>query len=313
MEDELFEAAETSRINEAYISQPATCAIQISLAILLSSWGICPSVVAGHSSGEIAAAFAAGALPLETCMMLAYHRGRLAVKLRKRFPKRPGGMLAIGAPSNIVKRLIKHVTSGIVNVACYNGPSLMTASGDEIAINDLKKLAEAENLFVRQLRVDVAYHSHHMLDIESEYLQALGNLHPQDSEKVSFYSSLTGDLVNMSSLDAQYWARNMTNPVRFAQAMGKLCSVEAGGIDTLIEVGPHSALEAPTRDILTANAQARKRIQYYPTLSRNKAGEITMLQLISNLLTRNHTLNLSVINSQQGTPKRVLTDLPPYA
>ena len=313
MEDEIFEAAENSRINEAYISQPATCAIQISLTILLSSWGICPSVVAGHSSGEIAAAFAAGALPLEICMMLAYHRGRLAVKLRKRFPKRPGGMLAIGAPSNIVERLIKHVTSGIVNVACYNGPNLMTASGDEIAINDLKKMAEAENLFVRQLRVDVAYHSHHMLDIESEYLQALGDLHPQDSEEVSFYSSLTGDLVNTGSLDAQYWARNMTNPVRFAQAMDKLCSVEAGRIDTLIEVGPHSALEAPTRDILKTNAQAGKIIQYYPTLSRNKAGEITMLHLISNLLARGHTPNLSVINSPQGTPRRVLTDLPPYA
>lgn len=91
--DELCKDAESSKINEAYISQPATTAIQIALTVSLSSWNISPVAVTGHSSGEIAAAFAAGALSLESCMTIAYHRGTLASTLTRNFSYCNGGML----------------------------------------------------------------------------------------------------------------------------------------------------------------------------------------------------------------------------
>ena len=312
IKDELFEAVESSRINEAYLSQPATCAIQISLVSLLSSWNIRPTAVVGHSSGEIAAAFAAGALSLHSCMSLAYHRGRLAVELKKRFPDRSGGMLAIGASSRHVGELIKKVTRGTVAIACFNAPSLITVSGDENAIHDLQKLAEAEKLFVRKLRVDVAYHSHHMLDIEHDYMEAVGELRITNTKEILFCSSLIGDSVDTNRLDAKYWAQNMTSPVRFLQAMEKMCVLGSGGVDTLVEVGPHSALEAPTRDILKATPGLSKNIHYLPTLIRHKDGCSTMLQLVSKLHVRGHAPNLAAVNGHYDMMGKVLKDLPSY-
>ena len=312
IKDELSGALEFSHVNEAYVSQPATCAIQISLVSLLSSWNIRPTAVVGHSSGEIAAAFAAGALSLDACMSLAYHRGRLAVELKKRFPDRSGGMLAIGASSRHVGELIKRVTRGTVTIACFNGPSLITASGDEDAIHDLQKLAEAENLFVRKLRVDVAYHSHHMLDIEHDYMEAVGELTTTNTTEVLFCSSLTGDSIDTHRLDAKYWAQNMTSPVRFVQAIEKMCVLGSEGVDTLVEIGPHSALEAPTRDILKATPGLTKQINYLPTLVRQKDGCLTMLQLVSKLHVRGHTPDLAAVNGHLDTMGTVLKDLPSY-
>jgi acyl transferase domain-containing protein len=80
---ELNEDAKTSAVNQAHVGQPACTAIQIALTDLLSSWGVSPSAVAGHSSGEIAAAYAAGILPLDSCMAISYQRGMAIVDLKK--------------------------------------------------------------------------------------------------------------------------------------------------------------------------------------------------------------------------------------
>lgn len=132
--DEITRSKQESNIHHAHISQPATTAIQIAIVMLLRAWNIKPSAVLGHSSGEIAAAFSAGILDLGTCMRIAYHRGSLALKLKQEFPNLAGGMLAIGASLSEAQRLVDKVKDAKVVIACMNGPSLVTVSGDREGI-----------------------------------------------------------------------------------------------------------------------------------------------------------------------------------
>ena len=116
--------------------------MQLALADLLRSWGIEPSAVAGHSSGEIGAAYAAGAMSLYDCMAIAYYRGQAIVSLKKKHPELKGSMMAVGMSPGDVRPMVKMLREGRVAVACINSPSMITASGDEEAINELQKYKE---------------------------------------------------------------------------------------------------------------------------------------------------------------------------
>lgn len=193
-----MKATASSRIAQPFLSQPATTAVQIALVDLLSTWNIKPIAVVGHSSGEIAAAYAAGALSLADCMLIAYHRGSLAESLKEIRPDRPGAMLAIGASPAKVRPMLRRLGSADAVIACVNAPSLVTASGDERAITRLQVVAEHESLFNRRLKVDVAYHSPHMEEIATQYLESIRSVRPNAQTQVKFYSSVKGSLVDIS-------------------------------------------------------------------------------------------------------------------
>ena len=315
--DELTKDAKTTKINQPHISQPATTAVQISLVRLLASLNIYPTAVTGHSSGEIAAAFATGALQLPACMAIAYYRGALSGSIT-----RDGGMLAVGASALEVQALIDEVREGKVTIACFNSPALTTVSGDAKAVSKLQTLADERSIFARRLKVDVAYHSHHMQDIAAEYLSALEaiDLHPTDSAGIRFYSSLIGKRTSTATLDAQYWCRNMTSPVMFYQSCQALISdgqKESSGsnVDAVVEIGPHSSLKSPVQDILQINESATK-IEYMCSLVRHTDAVLAIQQLLCRLFTLGFALDLSKINScngrRAGAEGNVLTDLPAY-
>ena len=277
---ELAKPAAKSNIDNAHISQPATTAVQIGIIILLRYWNIKPSAVVGHSSGEIAAAFSAGILDMETCMRIAYHRGELALKLKRDFPHLAGGMLAIGASATEAQRLVEKVRDAKVVIACMNGPSLVTASGDRDGILQLQQLAETEGLFVRNLRVEIAYHSHHMENVAGTYRECLGDVRSNLRQEATFYSSTHGKQASSEALGAAYWVANLTKPVQFTQALHDLCAHEGdAGIDTLIEIGPHSALQAPIQDLLKANTGWADRFKYLSCLKRGEDASSTLLSL----------------------------------
>ena len=300
-----------SLIDRAYISQPATTAIQIALVSLFSSWGITPSAVVGHSSGEIGAAYAAGALSLEQCILIAYHRGLLAESLKLRRTQRPGGMLAVGASTVKMTPMIKKIGSGQVVIACINGPSLVTISGDVDAISELQTNVEEEGLFNRRLKVDVAYHSPHMHDIAGDYLEAIKLIRPSEDRGVQFHSSVLGRQIGTRELTSAYWVNNMTGPVHFVDGIQSMYT-KGRGPDILIEIGPHSALMAPIKDIMKTSDSSSK-VRYLPSLVRNHDANLTTLNLASALHVLGCRLNFSAINNPRDShfPKP-LNDLPSY-
>jgi acyl transferase domain-containing protein len=167
--EELLKDEISTRIGESEIAQPASTAIQIALVDLLVSWGICPEAVVGHSSGEIAAAYAAGALTHVAALEISYHRGFLSEAI-KQISNSKGAMMAVGLGEAEVTGFIDQITSGLCCVACINSPGSTTISGDEAAIDELKGLLDDQSIFNRKLKVDTAYHSHHMKKVADRYV-----------------------------------------------------------------------------------------------------------------------------------------------
>lgn len=247
--EELTRDKETTKVGQAHVSQPICSAVQLALVDLLDSFGIKPGAVTGHSSGEIGAAYAAGALSFEGAMEAAYYRGQMIVELKKAHPELKGSMLAVGSGAVDCEPLLQQINTSESKavVACENSPSSTTISGDEAAIDRVAELFQKKGTFNRKLFVDVAYHSPHMALIAEKYLQAVSHIQPPDSRAsstVEFYSSLHARrLSSLSELGPSYWVNNLTQPVRFSTVLQHLIS--GFRPDILLEVGPHAALKGP--------------------------------------------------------------------
>ena len=214
---ELTKPAGTSRMDEPEIAQPLSTAIQLALADALAELGVLPSAVVGHSSGEIAAAYCAKALSFEDAMLVAYHRGRLSGGLGKQTNARRGAMMAVGASPDFVDEEIAKLgeAASRMRIACFNSPDSVTVSGDADAIDALVVVLEAKEIFNRKLKTGgLAYHSHHMLDIQKAYAVSMATIRGKRADpSVTMLSSLTGSETNDLIIDSSYWVKNLTSPV----------------------------------------------------------------------------------------------------
>ncbi|KAI0411933.1 hypothetical protein F5X98DRAFT_383165 [Xylaria grammica] len=250
--DEMLAGADTSRIAEAALSQPLCTAVQIVLVDLLKTAGISFSAVVGHSSGEIGAAYAAGFLSARDAIRVAYYRGLYAY-LAGSSSGQKGAMLAVGTSWEDAEELCNlRAFKGRLTIAAHNSPASVTLSGDADAIVHAKKVFDEEKKFARALKVDTAYHSHHMLPCGDPYVEALQacgvrvNKDRGDSAAAWFSSVAPSEkpMDAVSELEGVYWRDNMTNAVLFADAVKNAVSAD-DGISMAIEVGPHPALKGP--------------------------------------------------------------------
>lgn len=312
--DELRKEKSSSLVNQAHISQPICTAVQLGLTNLLSSWGVKPAAVVGHSSGEICAAYATGAITMEAAMEAAYFRGQAALKMKSRYPELRGSMLAVGESPAEVKKMIKTLNLQNINVACENSPNSITASGDEHEVDLLAAELEAKSVFNRKLRVDIAYHSSHMLRVADDYRASIKNSVAQHVQGVNFYSSLLGEkLSDLACLGPSYWVDNLTKPVLFSTALKELYNREKP--DVVLEVGPHSALEGPIKQILKNICDsAATAVTYVPTLVRNENATISALQSAGNLFVNGCELDFDAVNQNSTAPQVpcLINDFGPY-
>lgn len=256
IKDELLADSSRSRLDEAAISQPLCTAIQIILVDMLRSAGIVFKAVVGHSSGEIAAAYASGFISASDAIKISYYRG-LYAKLAGNDAGIKGAMLAVGTSLEDAEEVCQLPEfEGRVSVAANNSPSSLTLSGDFDAIEELKLIFEDEKKFARILKVDTAYHSHHMIPCSEPYLSALKSckikVNRNGGSSCSWFSSVYGGKVIDASdgLDAIYWKDNMVKPVLFAQAVQASAAVETKTYDLALEIGPHPALQGPVLQTL---------------------------------------------------------------
>lgn len=253
-------------------------------------------------------------------MSIAYHRGVVAGNLKQRYPDVQGAMLALGAgPTVATTLLLENAIDDKAVIACFNSPSSVTLSGEAGAIIKLKAAAEEKGIFARQLKVDTAYHSPHMNLVADDYKAAIGKVKPLLTRKVQFYSSLTGAKISTLALGASYWVNNLKSPVQFATALSTCCSLNEqqptgeSAATHLIEIGPHSALKGPIRDILVAAPKMTRKIGYSSTLLRKENAVVSILSLASELFIQGCNMNMTAINFPRGIGQtRVLADLPPY-
>lgn len=319
--------AASSRIGISDFGQPASTAVQIALVDMLASWNINPAAVVGHSSGEIAAAYAAGSLSHEAAMTVSYHRGSLS-KLSRQLSGVQGKMLAVGLGEADASEHLEKVKEegGRLCIACVNSPKSTTISGDALAIDRMKDLLDEHGIFNRALKVDTAYHSHHMQLVADEYTSRLNGLDSQvafPSEHVRFISSLTGDH-KTSGFDSSYWVENLVSPVRFNEALQLACRTLATGMSSskahfpIIEIGPHSALAGPVKQIVTSlggEGQSDAAFPYFSSMVRGKDATRTALETGAKLFDVGYPVNLENINGDkcsEDNKLKVVHDLPPY-
>ena len=221
-----------SKVNDTVIVQPAIMAIQISLVKLYEHYGIRPAGIVGHSIGEVAAAFAAGAVTLDQAIQVIYHRSQA-----QNLASGKGGMLAVGLALEEARKLIE-VHDGRVSIGAVNGPEMLTLSGDAEPLQLIAQILESRGVFNRPVRVQVAYHSHHMEPIKGVMLTALAQMQGVKA-KTPLYSTVTGHRENGLHLNTDYWFQNARQPVLFTNALSTMLG---DGFDTFVEIGPHPVL-----------------------------------------------------------------------
>lgn len=318
LHDAILEPKETSQIHDVTRSQPVCTAVQVGLVDLLRSWNIRPASVLGHSSGEIAAAYAAGHLSRAQAIIAAYYRGSTVKTLQT-----VGAMAAVGLSSDAANEEISQAAlQGQVRVACINSPESVTLSGDEPAVDAIVATMQSRKLFARKLKTDGrAYHSHHMLTIGNQY-EALVNPAFEEhnvgsfryAQETSFFSSVTGQS-KTDGFTAAYWRENLESPVRFVDAVSQMAE---SGRHQIIELGPHSALELPIKQIRNQLKLSSNQLPYASALVRGKSSAESVLSLAGQLWLSNHPIQMSLVNKpvyegkSRAPQPQVLHDLPPY-
>lgn len=272
LKDEIRKSAAESRIGEGALSQPLCTAIQVALVDCLRTAGITFNTVVGHSSGEIAAAYAAGFVSARDAIRIAYYRGLFA-KLARGPNDEHGAMMAAGTSMEDAQELCDlEDFEGKLKVAACNSSASVTLSGDEEIVQQAQAILEDESKFARMLKVDTAYHSHHMIPCSGPYVAALkacGIKVNEPNPDCHWFSSVYGnkEMKVSDELKDTYWMDNMLKPVLFAQAL-EFAVKNGGNPNIAIEVGPHPALKGPAS--MTIEDAAGSPVPYTGVLARGQ-------------------------------------------
>ncbi|KAI5919279.1 hypothetical protein F4810DRAFT_714627 [Camillea tinctor] len=316
--EELSRDATASRIQEAAFSQPLCTVVQVILVDILRTAGIEFSAVVGHSSGEMGAAYAAGFLSASDAIKIAYLRGFYA-PLAKGPAGEKGGMMAIGSSLQDAEELCDSPEfRGRLKVAASNSSSSVTLSGDLDAITQAKKILDEKKTFARPLKVDTAYHSHHMHPCAIPYVEALdavGVTVKTPSGACAWYSSVLGGtkVETNDTLRGTYWRGNMVNTVLFSQAITG--ALQAGGpFHMAIEVGPHPALKGPATQTMS---ELSVDIPYSGTLKRFESDIESVSDCLGSVWANLGvaSVNLEAVHklTHDGVTPRLLKNLPSYS
>lgn len=302
--DDSTENSNIERFNSAEISQPLCTALQIALVHHLKRLGVTPVAVVGHSSGEIAAAYTAGFISLQAAIHIAYYRGMVTQKAKHM----RGGMAAVGVGAEDVSR---HLIDGVM-VACENSPSNSTISGDRFLVEAVLESIKNERpgVFTRMLKVDMAYHSHHMTALGDGYLELLQRHGPSSGDTfyapgATFVSSVTGTEIDAADVATfQYWVRNLVQRVCFMSAIRSMRTILGGQDVVFIEIGPHSTLGGPLRQI----HDTTEPLKYIATQKRGVDCHLTMLEALGQLYQYDIIADFRFLFQD----RRALPGLPPY-
>jgi acyl transferase domain-containing protein/NADPH:quinone reductase-like Zn-dependent oxidoreductase len=267
--EELLRPEAESRITGTAYAQPANFLVQAALVAELAELGIHPAAVVGHSVGEVASAYASGSLSLRDALLVSYHRARLQATTAG-----TGGMLAVGLSDEQLSERLAGVPG--VCVAAINSHSAVTLSGDAAELDRIRAELTEEGVFAKALRVEVPYHSHLMDPILGDLTTVLAGLAPLPA-RVPIWSTVTGGELSGPEWDAQYWCRNVREPVRFGAAVDSLLDA---GHRVFLEVGPHPVLSGNIKEAFVRRGLDGAAIS---TLSRNADDHDNLLRAVGEL------------------------------
>ncbi len=265
---ELEKPEAESRMDDSHVAHPCLVALEIGLVELLKSRGITADAVVGHSVGEVAAAYCAGALDIPSAFKAVHYQTEVMDLVRGK-----GRMLFVAKPADQLKALLD-AHPGELSIAAVNSHGGAVLSGTESTLEAIRADMEAADVFARMLKMDIPFHSHTMIDHIGEAPSGYAVIEPGTAQ-IPFYSTVTGKKAVAGDFDGEYWAKHISEPVRFAEAVDQMI---ADGCNTFLEIGPHTAHGKDLSDLL-----AGQHVDEYiiaPTLRR---GEDDALHLAASL------------------------------
>jgi acyl transferase domain-containing protein/NAD(P)-dependent dehydrogenase (short-subunit alcohol dehydrogenase family)/acyl carrier protein len=294
--EELFGHDEGKPIEDPVIAQLANFALQAALTDLFRSLGIRPDAVIGHSIGEVAAAYAAEALTLQDGLLVAYQRSRIQSSKQNQ-----GAMLAAGLTLEEAEACIQ-ASNKTISIAAINSPRSLTLSGNREDLESLAAILDRKNVFHRFLKVNIAYHSHQMDPLENEVLTSLKCIKPQKCAR-PFISTVHADYAPERLLDAEYWWKNIRQPVNFKEALQGLIKE---GDRLFVEIGPQPVLSAAIKENLAGCTVEGVAI---PSLNRKKKEDVSFHECLGALFVHGYPLCWDLLHPAKGNFVR----LPTYA
>ncbi|WP_035283732.1 type I polyketide synthase, partial [Actinokineospora spheciospongiae] len=222
------------------VVQPVLFTMMVSLARVWQSFGVVPAAVVGHSQGEIAAAYIAGGLTLRDAARVVALRSKLWLTLSGK-----GGMASVLAPADQVRQRIGK-WSDVLAVAAVNSPGSCAVAGDPATLDLMVAEFEAEGIRARRIPgVDTAGHSPQVDGLREQLLADMAPVRPTAS-LVPFFSTVTGELFDTAGMGAEYWYRNMREPVEFEAAL----RAALPGAAVVVEVSPHPVLAVAISEVI---------------------------------------------------------------
>ncbi|MEU4565135.1 type I polyketide synthase [Micromonospora sp. NPDC023956] len=309
VEDVLRGTPDAPPMDRVDVVQPLLFSVMVSLAEVWKACGVRPDAVIGHSQGEIAAACVAGALTLSDAMRLvvARSRGLLAISGL-------GGMVSVPLSVADTAQLIAP-WADTLSVAALNGAGVTVVSGDAPSVAELLVTCAERGIRARRIAVDYASHCGHVEAVREDLAAALGTVVSHPTE-VAFHSTVTGELIDTTELDADYWYRNLREPVRLAPVVDALI---AAGYRTFVEVSPHPVLKVVVQDALDRAAAepagqrpavAGQSGVVVGSLRRDENGPRQLLAALGGLYAAGVPVDWATVFAGSGATR---VDLPTYA
>lgn len=231
-------------------------------------------------------------------------------------------MVAVGTSHSEAAKLLKMTSYGGLTVACINSPNNVTIAGDEDKIDSLIELLNANGVFNRKLKVDTAYHSHHMTLVADRYMEWIKNVaHARVNSGIKFFSTTTPESSKIIDFTPQYWITNMVSQVKFSEGL-MFMAEDMMSTDTterpsnlIIEIGPHSALQGPSKQVFSDIKEFQ--FCYTSVLVRNKPAIDSFLDGIKSLWENGLPLDgdklMSIFyEASHNLQPNVVTNLPSY-
>lgn len=257
--------------------QPCIFAIQLGLVDLWNSWGVSPNAVIAHSMGEVASAYIAGILSLESAIQIICSRSALMTKVQDK-----GTMLATELSEKDALKVIEGYEE-VVSIGAINSPSSTFLSGSPDEIEEIKTKLENQNLFCKLVKVNIAPHSPQMDELKPEMLEVLATVR-SNSPAIPFYSTVTGNKESELVFDNKYWVDNLRKPVLFVNATKAIID---DGYSVFVEIGPHPVLLGSIKQ--TCNETVK--LGLYPSMKREEDQVEIIFRSLSSLYVDGHNVN----------------------
>ncbi|MGE8943347.1 SDR family NAD(P)-dependent oxidoreductase [Leptospira interrogans] len=227
------------RLQYTGAAQPLLFAVQVALAKTLIAQGLRPDAVIGHSVGEVAAAHISGALDLAQAVAVIRARSQY-----QELARGLGLMAAVQAPADEVRKYITKARLKTIAIAAVNSPRSVTVAGTEVDIRKLMRLTRKDRIAATLLDIAYPFHSALLDRARDPIIEALADVRPVASD-LSFCSTVTGTIIEGSELGANYWWKNVREPVEFQKALG---AAGKTGCQVFVEIGPRSILRNYIQD-----------------------------------------------------------------